>query len=218
MEDSSASLLDSLPTELKEAVLDQCDYGSLIALLQTSKSWYNLSLLRTKNTERRVQFLIDYETSPENARATLYPGVKAHSYWAESLNKRLYVCFTCLKMKPFEAFASGQICGMRFTRQEYLRFRRSFCLDCGMKREPIRYLAGAMVKLGINNIQYLLCGKCRRWREWESGYCMNEKICKECTESSLCQDCAWSITGCRNCGAKWHAHSRRYKEGLMERA
>ena len=109
-------MLDSLPTELKIAVLNQCDYGSLVNLLSMNKMWYELSLPLTKNTEQRVTFLCNFEISCDNIIESrrLDRNFLLHE-------RKLYACFMCLKMKRSSNFATGQILGILTPRKSRLR-------------------------------------------------------------------------------------------------
>jgi len=162
---ANAANLKSLPNELKKAILDSCDYPSIIKILHVNKFWNSISLSRAKDSERRLEFLIAHEPS-----------------------STLFICFTCVKLKRGDSFAQGQLasiwwCRHRIDRNNPQQNMTRFCTDCGVNREPIRYLRGCRIRMSTVPYDVHMCVRCRK-RTYDY-YCMKERLCFDCTEEGM---------------------------------
>ncbi|RDW72807.1 hypothetical protein BP6252_06714 [Coleophoma cylindrospora] len=192
--------ITSLPAELKSEIVSHCEFPTIVTLLRVNTEFHSLTLPTASDSSIRLQFLLDYESSPLNriyelpklARQTIAWHEQHQSMWQ---SKHLYICFLCNKLRRPEKFAQGQ-CYRMMLPENYSSQRKRFCIDCGTTATvtmPRKYVPGAMITCSERGYGVLLCGDCGLWTP--DFYCMSEKKCFECTEKGLSQDSERFVEG-----------------------
>jgi len=217
--------LQNLPIELKDRILDFCDWPSLVNIICVSKLLYCLGHPRVANSEARRKFLYAYERSEENADwaslsidADAFRALRPEQQYRHP--KKLYVCSVCEKLKRARAFAKGQLRGGMG--------KKRFCLECGTDGVPAKYVPGSTVIVFSDALRWrdaTLCRQCKLWCHGE--FCMKEKLCSQCvvhrsrridSKDSDRPESRFKLAPplyCTSCGGKWFFSRPAYYRKLQ---
>lgn len=149
----STTLLD-LPAEIHQLIAECLDFPSRIRLKLVCQHFY--ALLPPLNLSQ----MLEVEVS------------------AFGMQKDLYTCRDCLRLRPRARFADNMV--KRKRAKFAVDAKKRFCVDCGVNARPgtTRYTRGSQIV--IQGEQYVICRSCGVFREAavEGGRNMSE--CRHC--------------------------------------
>ena len=162
----SSPNLCTLPTELQHHIALNLHPEAAIALKQTNRYFHTHISLYRLDPLKVKRYLHEVELRPRH--------------------RDDHACFTCLRVRPMNAFTASQL-GAKTSRNSAYSCGR-FCLDCGIENK--RFRPGTILVIGGDQSHpRVFCGSCSTVQSYFCGKC---HWCAPCIARTKAFKTSWS--------------------------